>query len=107
MLICPCKLRRERSKWGAELEKEHSEVKLPQGLYTECKRVPTLVRQTTTTKVQARGGRGRGAQRNVVSTSKIVVVEDHYPVVAEPSGECVTPEDGTGLSLAKELVTVY
>ena len=109
MLICPSKLRRERSKWGGQLEKEHSEVKLPLGLYTDGKRVPTLVRQTTTTKVQVRGGRGRGAHRNVVSTSNIVVVEDHYPVVAEPGGEYVThvtPEDGTGLSLAKELVTV-
>ena len=109
MLICPQKLERERKKWGAQLEKEHSEVELPQGLYTDGKRVPTLVRQTTATKVQVPGGRGRGAHRIVVSTSNKVIVEDHYPVVAEPNGEYVThvtPADGTGLSLAKELVNV-
>ena len=55
------------------------------------------------------GGRGRAAYRTVSSTSNRLVVEDHYPVVAEPSGKYVThitPEDGTGLALAKEIVAV-
>ena len=57
-LICPSKLRRERAKWGEKMERDHSQVKLPQGLYTDGKRVPTLVRLTTGTKEQVPGGRG-------------------------------------------------
>jgi hypothetical protein len=108
-LICPSKLRRERAKWGARLDKEASSVQLPGGLYTDGKRVPTLVRQTTDTKVQVPGGRGKKAYRTVTSTSNQLVIEDHYPVVAEPGGQYVThltPENGTGLALAKEIVTV-
>ena len=108
-LICPSKLRRERSKWGAKLDQEASSVVLPGGLYTDGKRVPTLVRQVTETKVQVPGGRGRSAYRTVKSTSNKLVVEDHYPVVAEPSGKYIThitPQLGTGLALAKEIVAV-
>ena len=109
MRICPSKLRRQRAKWGARLDKEASSVQLPGGLYTDGKRVPTLVRQTTDTKVQVPGGRGKKAYRTVTSTSNKLVIEDHYPVVAEPDSQYVThltPEDGTGLALAKEIVTV-
>ena len=108
-LICPGKLRRERSKWGAVLERKHSAVELPQGLYTDGKRVPTLVRRTTETKVRIPGRRGRGAYRTVVTTSNKVEIQDHYPVLAQPGGDYVThvtPEDGTGMGLAKELVAV-
>ena len=108
-LICPSKLRRERAKWGAKLDEEARSVKLPGGLYTDGKRVPTLVRQTTETRVRVPGGRGKAAYRTVISTSNKLVVEDHYPVLAEPGGKYVThmtPEDGTGLALAKEIVAV-
>ena len=108
-LICPSKLRRERRKWGKLLGEEKDAVKLPQGLYTDGKKVPTLVRVTTVTKVQVPGGKGRAAYRTVSSTSNKMVVEDHFPVVAEPSGQYithVTPVDGTGLALAQELVPV-
>ena len=86
-LICPSKLRRQREKWGKVLMKEKRAEKLPQGLYTDGKRVPTLVRETTVTKVQVQGGRGRSAYRTVSSTSNNIVVQDHYPVVAEPNGQ--------------------
>ena len=108
-LICPSKLRRERLKWGEKLEQSHSLVKLPQGLYTDGKRVPTLVRDTTITKVQIPGRTGRAAYRSVSKTSNRLTIEDHYPIVSEPGGEYVThitPTDGTGLSLAKEIVSV-
>ena len=108
-LICPSKVRRERAKWGARLEKESASVQLPGGLYTDGKRVPTLVRQTTDNKVQVPGGRGKKAYRTVSSTSNQLVIEDHYPVVAEPGGHYIThltPENGTGHALAKEIVDV-
>ena len=109
MLICPSKVRRERAKWGAKFDKESRSAMLPGGLYTDGKRVPTLVRQTTVTKVQVPGGRGRSAYRTVCTTNNKMVVEDHYPVLAEPGGSYVThvtPEDGTGVALARELVAV-
>ena len=108
-LICPTKLRRERQKWGAKLEMEQNQVKLPQGLYTDGKKAPTLVRQTVETRVKVPGGRGRRAYRTVVTTSNKLQIEDHYPVVAEPGGNYVThvtPETGTGLDLANEIVSV-
>ena len=108
-LICPSKIRRQREKWGKVLIKEKKKEKLPQGIYTDGKRVPTLIRETKVTKVQVPGGRGRAAYRTVSSTSNKVVVQDHYPVLAEPSGEFVThitPREGTGLALAEELVAV-
>jgi hypothetical protein len=84
-------------------------MKLPGGIYTDGKRMPTLVRETTETRVQVPGGRGRGAHRMVTKTSNQVVIEDHYPVVAEPGGEYVdhiTPVDGSGKGLATGLITV-
>ena len=102
-LICPSKLRRERAKWGAKLDAEASSVKLPGGLYTDGKRVPTLVRETKENKVRVPGRRGKAAYRTVLSTSSKLVIEDHYPVISEPSGQYVThltPEDGTALALA-------
>ena len=109
LLICPSKLRRERCKWGEKLVQEHKHSKLPCGLYTDGKRVPTLVRQTNVTKVRVPGRRGRAAWRNVTNTSNTMVVEDHYPVLAQPGGQYVThvtPSDGTGRALAQELVSV-
>ena len=108
-LICPNRLRRERRKWGAKLEEEKDQVVHPHGVYTDGKKVPTLVRKTALTKVQVPGGRGRGAYRTVITTSNKLVVEDHYPVLAEPGGDYVThmtPENGTGLALANEIVSV-
>ena len=109
LLICPSKLRRERKKWGAKSEGEESPKKLPQGFYTDGKKVPTLVRQTVENRIQVPGRRGRAAYKTVTKTSNTVVVEDHYPVVAEPGGSYIThmtPEEGTGYALAKEIVDV-
>ena len=42
-------------------------------------------------------------------TSNTLQVQDHYPILSEPGGNYithVTPENGTGLALAKELVSV-
>ena len=108
-LICPTKLRRERRKWGVILEKEENALQLPQALYTDGKKVPTLVRQTVHTKVQVPGKTGKAAYRTVASTSNVLLVEDHYPVIAEVGGKYVThltPEQGTGRALAKEIVDV-
>ena len=108
-LICSTKLRRERTKWGAELEKVEKKNKLPQGLYKDGKKVPTLVRQTIETKVQVPGKKGKAAYRTVISTSNKLVVEDHYPVLAEPGSSYIThltPQGGTGLALANEIVDV-
>ena len=108
-LLCPSKVRRERCKWGDRVAKEHRNKRLPAGLYTDGKRVPTLSRVTTVTKVRVPNRRGRAAWRNVTKTSTALIVEDHYPVLAQPGAEYVThvtPEDGTGLALAKELAAV-
>ena len=105
-LICPSKVRRERCKWGNKLAKEYRETKLPAGLYTDGKRVPTLNRVTTVTKVRVPGRRGKAAWRNVTSINNTMIIEDHYPVVSQPGGEYVdhvTPKEGTGRSLAQEL----
>ena len=51
-LICPGKLRRERLKWGGVLEKLHTAKPLPGGLYSDGKKCPTLVRDTTSVQVQ-------------------------------------------------------
>ena len=83
-LVCPSKLRRQREKWGKVLVKEKKKDNLLQGLYTDGKRVPTLVRETTVTKVQVPGGRGRADYSTVSTTSNKTVVQDHYPVLAEP-----------------------
>ena len=70
-LICPSKLRRERLKWGDKLAQAHSALQLPQGLYTDGKRVPTLVRETTTTKVQVAGRTGRSATGSLWRTTTL------------------------------------
>jgi hypothetical protein len=80
-LNCPTKLWRERKKWGAKLEMEQNQISLPQGLYTDGKRVSTLVRQTTETRVQLPERRGRGAYKKVVKTSNTMVIEYHNPIV--------------------------
>jgi hypothetical protein len=51
-LICPGKLRRERLKWGGELEKAHSAKTPLGGLYSDGKKCPTLVRDTYSVQVQ-------------------------------------------------------
>ena len=51
-LLCPGKIRRERLKWGGELEKSHSAQLMPGGLYSDGKKCPTLVRDTTSVTVQ-------------------------------------------------------
>lgn len=81
--------------------------KLPQGFYIDGKKVPTLVRQTVENKIQVPGRTGRAAYRTVTKTSNVLEVEDHYPVVTEPGGSYIThmtPEEGTGNALAKEIV---
>ena len=88
---------------------EQNQISLPQGLYTDGKRVSTLVRLTTETRVQLPGRRGRGAYKTVVNSSNKMVIEDHNPIVAEPGRNYVThitPETGTGLDLANEIVSV-
>ena len=50
-LICPSKVYRERIKWGNKLAKEKLQTQFPPGLYTDGKRVPTLRRETSYTKV--------------------------------------------------------
>ena len=54
MLLCPGKIRRERLKWGGELEKSHSAQPRPGGLYSDGKKCPTLVRDTTSGEVQVK-----------------------------------------------------
>lgn len=88
---------------------------LPHGIYTNGKRVQTLVRAVRETKVAVAGGRGRGATRVVKTTSNQVEVQEHLPVVALPCDEPrnftgkyvthMTPTAGTGLALAEQLVT--
>ena len=51
-LICPGKLRRERIKWGGELEKTHRAQPRSGGLYSDGKKCPTLVRDTNYVQVQ-------------------------------------------------------
>ena len=88
------------------MEKVEKKNKLPQGLYTDGKKAPTLVRQIPETKVQVPGKKGKAAYRTVISTSNKLVVEDHYPVLAEPGSSYITPQGGTGLALANEIVDV-
>ena len=108
-LLCPSKVRRERKRWGGKLEENHLAQTLPHGLYSDGKRVNTLVRDTVTTKVQVPGKRGKGAVREVHVTSNKIEKQEHFVVVSEPGGQyCshVTPETGTGAGIATELVTV-
>ena len=63
----------------------------------------------TETKVKVRGARGKGAYKVVQSVSNKLEVQDHYPVVAQPSGEYVThmtPIGSCGKDIAKEIIGV-
>ena len=109
LIIDPSKLRRARLKFGQKTASSRRVLakKLP-GLYTDGKRSATLVRKTKTTKV-ATGKVGRGAYREVSSTSNEVEVQDHFPILAMPGAHFVThvtPADGKGNTLAKELEAV-
>ena len=53
---------------GAILEKEEMAKKLPQGFYTDGKKVPTLVRHTVENKIQVPGRTARAAYRTVTKT---------------------------------------
>ena len=86
-LIDPSKVRRERERHGKVLEKVQRGEDLPQGIYTDGKRVPTLVREVRETKVAVPGGKGRGATRVVTNTSTQLKVQEHLPVVAFPCDE--------------------
>ena len=110
-LIDHSKVRREREKWGKRREDEHSKRHLmPEGgLYTDGKKSKTFVRDVTETKVRVKGGRGKGAFKVVEKISNKFEIQDHYPIVAQPSGEYVdhvTPKVGSGKEIAAELLTV-
>ena len=90
--------------------KKHRDKEFSKGIYTDGKRIPTLIRETKITRVKVPGARGRAAYKTVQTTGNKLVIEDHYPVVSEPGGEYVThvtPREGTGRSLADELVSVF
>ena len=69
MLTCPGKLRRERPKWGWQLEQVQNDKVLPSGLYSDGKKCHTLVRDTNYVPVQIRGAQGRGSKKTVATTS--------------------------------------
>ena len=59
--------------------------------------------------MKVRGARGKGAYKVVQSVSNKLEVQDHYPVVAQPSGEYVThmtPSGHCGKDIAKEIIGV-
>ena len=58
-LIDPSKVRHEQERHGRRLEEVQRSQELPHGIYTDGKRVPTLVRAVRETKVAVAGGRGR------------------------------------------------
>ena len=67
------------------------------------------MRETKITRVRVPGGRGRAAYKTVEPVGNKLVVEDHYPMVSEQEGKYmthITPKEGTGLSLANELIPV-
>ena len=108
-VVDPTKLRRQRLKWGkATGQKQRDKGKRLPGLYTDGLRSATLVRKTKKALV-ATGKRGKGATREVTSVSNEVEVQDNFPIVGMPGAEFlthVTPENGTGVALAKELEAV-
>ena len=109
MLICPGKVRRERQKWGRKEMEVHDAKPLPEGMYSDGKKTPTLVREETETKVAVPGKRGKCAFRTVTTISNKLQIQDHYPVVSEPGSGYVThvtPRNGRGETIAKELVAV-
>ena len=95
--------------WGkATAGKKKERAKMLPGLYTDGLRSRTLIRKTKVTKV-ATGKRGRGATREVTSSSNEVEVQDNFPILGMPGAEYVThvtTEDGSGLTLARELEAV-
>ena len=109
-LICPTRLRRQRQKWGENQEiKNIEQINLTHGLYSDGKRIPTLVKDIKETRVPIHCSRGRKRYKTVFTTGNKSMIEDHEPVIAEPGGNYishVTPSDGTGRTLAKELVSV-
>ena len=108
-LLCPSKVKRERKRWGKQLEEENRGLSLPKGLYSDGKRIDTLVRDTVTTKVQIRGRRGKSAYKEVTTTSNKVERQEHFVVVSEPGNRYlthITPDPGTGVAISKELVAV-
>ena len=111
LLIDPSKVRRERQKWGKRREEEHNKQDLmPEGgLYTDGKKSKTFVKDVTETKVRIKGGRGKGAYKVVQKESNKFEIQDHYPILSQPSGEYVdhvTPKVGSGKEIAAELLTV-
>ena len=109
LIIDPSKLRKQRLKFAQETaSKRRVHASKLAGLYTDGKRSPTLVRRTKRNKV-ATGLPGRGAYREVSSTSNEVEVQDHFPILGMPGAQYithVTPADGKGSTLAKELEAV-
>ena len=108
-LICPTKLWRERGKWGKGLEKKHSSIQPPNGLYSDGKKCPTLTKDLNSVKVQVWGTQGRRGKKTI-KTSCIKTYEiEHYTCVSEPGGKYLThttPADGTGQAIGKELADV-
>ena len=90
MLMCPAKVRRERQKWGRNLEKERKNMQLPGGFYTDGKKCPTLVRDAVKMKVRMPGRRGKGSYKIVTTVSNKIEIQDHYPVISEPGGPSYT-----------------
>ena len=109
MLLDHHKIWRERKRCGKQVQKAHEETSLPQGLYFDGKKAPTLVREETVTNVRVPGGKGRATYREVKSKGNKKVIQDHYPLVSEPGSEYVThvtPIESTGRALAREVVDV-
>ena len=107
LLLCPSKVRRERVRWGAVRQKEHAAQPLPGGVYGDGKICPTLVRDTTTTTIQERGKRGRASRQVVSTTSNKLQQTEHFTLVSQPGKKYIThvsPPDGTGRSVATEIV---
>ena len=91
------------------MEQKHSSQSTLKGLYADGKKVPTLVRETTSTRVAVVGKRGKAARRVVKTTGNKLRIQDHYPIISEPGSEYVThvtPKSGTGRDLSLELEAV-
>ena len=107
LLLCPSKVRRERQRWGEVRQTEHAAQPLPGGVYADGKICPTLVRDTTSTTIQERGKRGRASRQVVSTTSTKLYQTEHVTLVSQPGKKYithVTPPDGTGRSIATEIV---
>ena len=82
-LLSPCKVRRERAKWGRVCEKNHRAASLPNGLYLDGKKCPTLTQVSNTVQVQRRGARGRGSRKIIETTSVSKVPTEHFTIVSQ------------------------